>query len=162
MKIRVVLIATLLAVVMSAAPAVRASEGRAVSGRILQESPEPHVVHCAWVQGGNVTQGVLGWVVQLSPREGDGLHFWQLSTPGSVTGAGPLGVVFYENLGPCTGPGTVDDMRGATSGLIPYGARYAVIGKWQTGTYMGYSNPPTVVVVPGSLPATAFTFAITT
>ena len=144
------------------------SLGRSVAGSVLVESPTPDAARCAWIQQGPPSQGVIGWVVELAPHEGDGGHDYALYTNG--VGA-ELGIAFFGDLGTCTStPEELARNRRASAwsvedgyvqaGRIPVGARFAVLGHWAPGvTGPNYAFPP-FQVSPGVAAATQFTFTI--
>lgn len=86
---------------------------------------------CAWIQRGEASQGELGYVIRLTAAEGDGRHRFDLAP--DRYGA-ELHVTFYESLGTCHDGGRGarsfgmnDAVRGATTGIVPAGARYALV-----------------------------------
>lgn len=145
------------------------SSGRSVSGSVLVGSPTTTAARCAWIQQGAPSQGVIGWVVELAPDEGDGGHRYALTTKGVATG---LGIAFFGDLGTCTStPEELGHDRGWTSwsaehgytqtGRIPGGARFAVLGRWTLGVRgPNYGPFPGYQVSLGVAAATAFTFTI--
>lgn len=144
------------------------SSGRSVSGSVLVESPTPDASRCAWIQQGPRSQGVIGWVVELRPGEGDGGHDYALYSKG--VGAGP-GIAFFGDLGTCASrPQELARNSGWSSwsaehgyiktGRIPDGARFAVLGHWAPRVSgPNYAFPPFQASL-GVAAATEFTFTI--
>jgi len=142
--------------------------GRSVSGTVLVESPTPDAARCAWIQQGQPSQGVIGWVVELTPHEGDGGHDFALYTKGV---SASLGISFFGDLGTCTSTpqelgrnshwsAWTGEGGYSLAGRIPGGARFAVLGHWKYRvTGPNYAFPPYQASA-GVAAATEFTFAI--
>lgn len=147
------------AVVLSTVVAAPASEARVpgftrVEGQVVAEAPTPEAVACAWARGGEASQGQLGWVVELSPREGDGRHVYRLATDGPVP---RLDLAFFRDLPSCTSPPTVGPSL-PPEGKVPTGARWAVLGRWTPDVGVApYAGPH---ADPGSAVAVQFRFQV--
>jgi hypothetical protein len=86
---------------------------------------------CAYVLGGADTNGLAGWVVELTEEEGDGNHTFTAASEDA-----DIAVSFYEDLGTCENqppstpspdPGGTFDNAGNEAGTVPFFARYAII-----------------------------------
>jgi len=108
-----------------------AAHTRQIEGTILLPAakaapalqPVDRPARCAWLATGPRSQGVLGWVVELTAE--DTGHTFSLSD------ALDPDVSFYADLGTCDGsdPISLQTFSGLSweAGTIPTGARYAVI-----------------------------------
>jgi hypothetical protein len=128
------------------------AEGRTVEGSILAptfriagvpDTPATAVngvyfrqARCAYVLAESATgngadsNGLVGWVVELTEEEGDGAHTFAAASAANIS------VGFYEDLGTCENqppstpspdPGGTFDNPGNESGLIPFFASHAII-----------------------------------
>ena len=144
-------VAIALAVAALASPALAAThwysayEGEQTSrhtlGFVLTPSPRvdagglPAAVdaaRCAWLTGGELSQGRIGWMVEIDPDMASGHRRFELG-PYDLRG-GPsvadVDVVFYRDLGSCATSGDVAgafSAIGSESGLVPAGAAYALV-----------------------------------
>lgn len=138
-----------LAVAMVASPlAARAqTPGRSISAAIEMATPMPYVNHqtfvharCAWLTEGPSSQGKLGYMVELEGAEGAGNHTFRLAISPDLGSYGYAALIFYGELGTCTGGADVKQLHGylsEMSGEIPAGSRYALI----VPVYFVYSLP---------------------
>lgn len=169
-SVRIFFVGSFAIVCLTLAPVAEAhSSGRSVSGSVLVESPTPDAARCAWIQQGRSSQGVVGWVVKLTRREGNGRHDYALHAKGV---SADLGIAFFRDLGTCTStPRELARDSGGSAwsaehgyiktGRIPAGARFAVLGHWKPSVSgPGYSLPPLVSVWPGVAAASQFSFTI--
>lgn len=157
MNVRRVSVIAGVAVAVMATGAVQAPASQSaptdVAGSVLVEAPTPEAVACAWRQGGDEAQGVLGWVIELQPDEGDGTHLYQFTTQ---DGLSSLDLAFFHELPTCE----PDDephpfLEYQISDHVPAGSRWVVIGRWTAQfTYGG------TIVHPRIAAATHFRFQV--
>lgn len=136
-----------------------------VEGTVFAEAPHADVVRCVWLQAGDDSQGVVGWVVRLGSDEGDGEHRYELAQDGILE---DLDITFYADLGACPGgsvPIEEDESdrewtHASQIGTVPAGSRYAVIGRWNAGVGgPTYAIPPFYAYT-GSSVAVDFQFSV--
>lgn len=107
---------------------------RAISGHVVSGVPGANTTSaaiCAWQAGGSSSQGVVGWVVPLSAREGDGHHAFVLHPRASTPFVSALRVTLFQDLGTCgLGAHQTFDYHSGERDLsrpIQRGSRYLVV-----------------------------------
>jgi len=114
-----------------------ASARRTINGKVLLSTPSTNygdvAALCAWQDAGDASQGVIGWVVPLRPREATGSSRFALRIGDASLGlGGRVGLSFFGGS-QCQTPRRLASFESEqlespqASGAVPRGARYAVV-----------------------------------
>lgn len=119
----------------SAADPVRSVEGTILVPTVQHEEVGPAPVsrqaRCAYTLARDTTgngadsNGLVGWVVELSEEEANGEHTFALESD-----AGDPAVIFYSNLATCDSNATTTgdaNTEGGEAGDIPFGTTHAIV-----------------------------------
>lgn len=117
-----------------------AAPGRTIRGSVLAPAGDQSSARCAWLQRGEASQGILGYMIKLSAREGDnyrpftfrGLDAQSPSLPVDIVHRLKWRVTFYgSDLGTCArAPASLGYHPRPGDGdhpLIPWRSRYALV-----------------------------------